>query len=56
MASAQLDYMAYVPEWGTITIDSIEDIEEAEAFGLKEIKETFPEYSDIEITSVRMID
>jgi hypothetical protein len=52
-----IEFEAVVPEWGDLImdIDTALDISEQEAIALAEIKDAYPEYSSIKITTMKEI-
>jgi hypothetical protein len=51
MTKYQIDFEGQVTEWGTITLDATDE-EQAKDFALEQIKESYPEYTEVAIDKV----
>jgi len=55
MALYQVNYTASEPVWGDVRLNA-DDKEEAEILSSKEIMQLYPEYTDVVIESVELVN
>jgi hypothetical protein len=56
MKTYEADYTYDIEEYGVITVDGVDTIDEAEDLALSQVKEMFPDIKNIQINSIKELN